>query len=275
MSNLPDLDTSSVSFIAYYNIVDDGDLTGDFDISEITSSGRVNDYTLYDNGLEGTYTGINNGTVYFRGKDDGWLIAWKDRSKTTEQNVGNPPYGSYDLVAKWREPNPQEHQYNQRYPVNDLQNNTLERCINDLQSQLSVSDGIAYSAADVGLYDYRHQDASTVTQLSYSEAGSTDSIASPLEKGLTFTDGTDIYEHDVLAFAWGGNSGDNPQLIMDYEGTTLADASGGDNIRYGTIDALFQNLTTGTGTEYIGTITTNNQQYAYASFALTSLAVWG
>lgn len=90
MAELPDIDTSNVSHIAYFNAIDDGGVTT-IDPEEVTSAPGIQDYTLYDNGLEGTFNlqetyddiSLADSTVFpeatFRVKSDGWMVVYLDQ----------------------------------------------------------------------------------------------------------------------------------------------------------------------------------------------------
>jgi len=249
MSDLPDLNTSQISWIAYYNIVDQGDLSVDFDISEIASSSRVNSQTLYDNGIEGDYNPVTGDTIRFRGKQDGWIIAWMDQSGSDTSRTDSPPQGPWDIANQWSDSNTATGGFTQ---------NTLERAISDLQSQLSVSDGITYNSADVGLFNYLQPNATTATLLSEEvlEGESGDPST-----GLTYTDGTTISQHWVygqvsIYVATTGTSGSGSTT---FDGVTLADVShlsgeSGYFAEYSALDAEYRNIAQEAGTEYTGSI---------------------
>lgn len=156
MSSLPDINTSGVSFLAYFNAIDQGG-AGSISPSEVTTSGRVQNYTLYDNGLSGEFNARNGRTITFRVKTDGWFVAYLDRGDNFARNLKNDvPRGSWDIFNDWTYTN----------SADDFTRNELERCINDLVSELSNSGSVTYNPVDVGLYDYRHPSASVATGLS-------------------------------------------------------------------------------------------------------------
>lgn len=169
MADLPDLDTSNILYIAYWNIRDQGG-DSEWSVADSLTAQSVIQYTLYDNGVDGTLT-LNNGRVaQFRMKDDGWLIVYIDRT----QNYGDSgaPRGAQDLIGQWTD--------------NDTNGrgvqNALERAINELRSESDAVDNHGYSPGDVGLYNYEDASATTVTVGSRVSTGTAEHL---VETGTT------------------------------------------------------------------------------------------
>jgi hypothetical protein len=149
---LPALDTSDISFIAWWNAFDHGvssidpqDTTGVFAASE-----------SYSNGVQGTvevgFTAQSSRLFNARVKDDGYIIAWLDRSRgtvDTRLSPGGSDYqGPWDILNDWTD------------DVSDnLTQHNAERVINRLYSSLSNSGSITYNPSDVALYNYEFPDA--------------------------------------------------------------------------------------------------------------------
>lgn len=152
MADLPDLDTTAISFVAFWNAIDQGGVDA-IDPEDCLSDGAIQEYTLYDNGWEGEYTlpGTGNDATV-RVKSDGWFVAYLDRTEVYTQTVGDPSNipGPWDVLFDWTNPSS---------TVSDLENNTLERSINALAQELDNWDDILYVDSDVGLYDYWVSDA--------------------------------------------------------------------------------------------------------------------
>lgn len=220
MSDLPDLDTDSIGFIAYYNIVEQGGLDVEFDISEILDSPNVVSNTLYDNGVEGTYSGYNGTTIHFRGKQDGWIVAWFAQNYGSHEDtmLTDAVNGFWDLARNWDTAD----------GTGGLTNNSLERCINDLQSQLTDSAGISYAATDVGLYNYEYPGASTTTITRFADYVSDNSNTTDL--GLTRTAGTDVAElwgFGYMAGQAGTNNNFKAEWRVEDTQDVVASISGG------------------------------------------------
>lgn len=272
MSDLPDLNTDSIGFIAYFNIVDDGNLSQSFDITEILNSGNVSTSELYDNGVEGTYNDANGTTINFRGKDDGWVITWRGRDGVDQPQQNSPPRGKWDFVRDWSD------------PLNNtpsISTNTLERAINDLVSQLSVSSSISYSSSKVGLYNYEFPDATTATLLEVQRYDGNNNDYD-VTSGITFTPDTTLYDHWGLVGIENDGSGSNSSFgttEAKFDGTQLAYVSVSGFNSYGegyaARDLIAKDLGTATdGTQHPAQLKVHGD-YGYAAGSLTHLVVWG
>jgi len=262
MADLPDLDTSQVGFIAYWNAIDQGDAAG-IEPSEVTSAGRVSEVTSYDNGVEGAYTLRNDRTARFRVKSDGWFVLWMDRTHNLTQHNGGrddhdllfwnsvryADHGTYDSVGNGVNPT--------------LGNNMLVRGINDLQGQLSNSPGITFNQGDVGLHHFEYGNATNTTVLRTSGGGG--------DYDMTRQVGTTRYQHLVwiqmasddgdgyVTATFDGARVDSGQL--QYTTGTVAEA----------IDAIYLSLATNEGQAYTTSADTGPQ----SSVELGHLIVWG
>jgi hypothetical protein len=228
MADLPDIDTSTVGFIAYWNALDHG--VNDIDPSEVTSDSDIVSYTIYDNGLEGTYRPSYmdaSRDFTFRVKEDGWFITYLDRRNEFGQSTTKA-----DVEGYWDLP----HDATDEYSPSDIQQNTLERAIYNLHRELSNSGSITYSNADVGLYNYEFSTSTTVTLFSYA-----DSNSSTNNLGITYTSDTTRNWH----VAWGSG---RTARTASWEGTTVLDS----NNSYGALDILANALMPNSGTEYTG-----------------------
>lgn len=111
MATLPDIDTSQVSFIGYWNAIEQGGVDeANWDPMDTSSYSNVQTVESYDNGIQGDVTLPNNGrTARYRVKTDGWVVAWIDRTEDTILNVSSPshPFGPWD-VTYWTPHNPGE-----------------------------------------------------------------------------------------------------------------------------------------------------------------------
>lgn len=147
MAELPDINTSEVSFIAFWNAIDSGGVSS-IEPEDALTDGSIQNYTLYDNGWEGDYSLENGRTAKVRIKSDGWLVAYLDRTEYYDQSASRP-----DVNGPW-----DAFEWNVSGDTFDITNNSLERAIASLQGQLSNSGDIGYVSGDVGLYDYSRSD---------------------------------------------------------------------------------------------------------------------
>lgn len=231
MADLPDIDTTTVGFIAYWNAKTQGGLSS-LDPSEVLSHTRVQSYTLYDNGVEGTFTTTVNREVTFRVKDDGWFVAYMDRRNeyVTATTTRSDVEGYWDIAHQWTYTagNARE---------GDITSNTLEMAIAGLKNELSNSSGVTYSTADVGLYNYEYSTSTTATLLSKL-------ASSPTNVGLAYTSGTTINYWSMAGAT------DNYAYVTNirFEGYDLTL----DSNQFGACDVLYQNLCPNAETEYTG-----------------------
>jgi hypothetical protein len=279
MSDLPDLDTSQISFIAYFNAIDQGGVQS-IDPTEVTNHGNVQSYTLYDNGVQGVYTTATGRDCAFRVKEDGWFVAYLNRYENFnngENGNQDDVRGPWDLLNNWVD-------YNS---TDDITSNSLERCINALKGELSNSGSVTYSASDVGLYDYRHPSAAGITALSdWGEdySGSTYS-QSP---GFQYTSGTTVHwaaAASSVHAAWNDFDNDGGEGDVKFNGTQVAYVDNynspdygydGPRTNYGSIDLISRGLIPSADTEYTGQtyFRTVGGNYAGAEGTLTCLLVW-
>ena len=195
--NLPDLDTSQIGFIAFWNALDHG--VDSINVTKVLNSSNIVSYEQYDNGVEGTYSiDCGNNTrdnVKFRVKDDGWFITWIDRTNVFGQN-GNYGDNYIDIMNEW-----------ERYTSHSMglspDQHNLERAINDLYGQLSNSGSITYNSTDIGLYNYEYESATTITQMHCHDLDSVSDYAN-----ISYTSGITRYFHAV------GGGGDHIELVF-------------------------------------------------------------
>jgi len=248
MSDLPDIDTNTVSFLAYWNAIDQGGVS-EIDPADVVSHPRVVEYTAYDNGVEGTFdlvTGSRSNDLdqprqaTFRVKNDGWMVVYLDRSATYARDVrtGNLPRGPWDIVNDWLYVDDGS---NSAPPVATIVKNALERAINALLGEFPNSSNMTYSPGDVGLYDYEFTDATNTTLFAWAADG-----AKNVSLRFQYTAGTTIYRADVMGSldCYYQDAGD-----LSFEGYTLA-AQNGNSRFFGTLDAVGNNLLANSGTEY-------------------------
>jgi len=217
---LPDLDPNEIGVIAFWNCHDHRVAGSDAVIDPTDVLGVLKSYTLYDNGVDGIIdysprTGIN-----VRVKNDGWIIAWIDRTNQYQQNVS--PYtalGYYDLLYNWKDV---EH-------VISGNTNTLIEVINYLYNQLSNKADFNFFKSDVGTYCYEFRDINSITF-----AGSQCTGTSKDLKFLVTSSTLLKYLSATGAIYVGGG---HRAYVHYSDGSVIADAKSSTKIyRYGVLD---------------------------------------
>ena len=151
MADLPDLNTENISYVAYWNAIDDGGADS-INPEDALSSGNINSYTLYDNGYTFKYQSPNGRVVNGRIKTDGWIVVWIDTSEEYRTTTTNPPRGPWDVIRNWKSDADPDFSYG-----------NLDACIDNIQSQLDNTNAITFNNSDVGFYNYKFPDASATT----------------------------------------------------------------------------------------------------------------
>ena len=152
---LPGLDTANITWIAYWNFLDNGAV----DITPSDAISAMETFQEYDNGVDGTIilprANISDRLINCRVKDDGWIIVWIDRTEVYARSDNNEePYaGPYDVVNSC---------FNPGRNIRTTKNN-LERTVKKLFDAFSNSNLATYNPGDVGLYSYWWEEADTIT----------------------------------------------------------------------------------------------------------------
>jgi len=267
MSELPDLDTGNIGFIGFYNIIDQGNFSGDWTVDEVLDDSNIISYTLYDNGIEGVYSLATGREAGFRVKSDGWFMAYIDRSNSygTESSSENIR-GYWDIARDWTSSS----------GSSTIATHTLERAIYNLKEQLDNKAGIAYNSSDVGLYNFEYENATNTVCFSANVSRGGDYNSESQQAGFSYTGPTDI----KFMAAAGSNSGqDHPSGgsggNANFEGVTMV--SGRAQNKEGVIDIIARGLAPNSGTEYQSKIVANSgDTYAGTGrVSTTVLIIWG
>jgi hypothetical protein len=238
MANLPDLDTTQVGFIAYWNALDDGGVAA-IDPEEMLDDSNINSYTLYDNGFVASYSNpVNSLPVTVRAKTDGWITVHTDSGGNFNASGERDPGRSFlDCSGWWNIATGP----NRSTGGASLTNHVLRQSIGRLQGFLTNSGSITYNSGDVGLYHYEFPDA-TNTTLAYVDQNGDNSSSG----GISYTSTTTI--DAVAAFGYANSKEFIDQALSSFEGVELADAYEG--TVFGSLDAVENNLVGSSGTEY-------------------------
>ena len=267
MAELPDLQTDQISYIAYWNVEDQGGINNDqWGPDEVTSDTNIESQTLYDNGIEGEYNLANGRTGTWRVKNDGWFIVYLDRElNNVGPSVNGAARGTFDIINDHTD-------YNS---ASDLRNHTLERAIYNLQSQLENSPAVSYNTSDVGLFSYVFPLATTATLLSAYENGSNGSYT----VGLQYTDDTELYRHWVVASGFGDrpiNVYDGGSVEISFNGNLVVDVPEGGGLTGGAINDNLYDLSPDSGVEYNGLINfTSTPNGRTGRGSIHNLLTWG
>lgn len=188
MADLSNINTANVGIIAFWNaedhktagVVDPLDCTGVFD-----------SYDVYDNGLDGVIALGSGRNLNCRVKNDGWCVAWIDRTNTfgypdkVAADFGESGYkGYYDILWNWF-----NHTFNT--PISSTLT-TLSYIISLFEAALETSGDFTFSAGDVGHYCYEFTSANVLTLLG--DGG----LEGPRHAYIQYTAGTTLY-HICLA----------------------------------------------------------------------------
>lgn len=257
MSTLPDITTSNVGYIAYWNALNHG--VGSINASDVLSDGNIQSYTLYDNGFTAQYSGITR-TFTVRVKQDGWFVAYIDRTNQYNAQASSQQNGYWDILNDWT---------NTGTNISTFPNNVLERSIHSLQSQLSNSGSITYNSSDVGLYNYQYTSATTSTQFgSTYNIGPTRHSNPDHYSGLLYTANTNI----SFASSQGSASANGGSSSCSFEGVTIVTNSDSPS----SINLLSRGLIPNSQTEYDAklSVSTNDNTGSYAHSHPTVLTMW-
>lgn len=170
MAELPDIDTDEVSFIAYWNAIEQGDVpSDDWDATEVTSYGDVSGHSTYDNGVEGSLNFGNSRSGNFRAKSDGWLVVTLDDTEEVSKGQTNRLNGPWDICKNIQEATHNVYNSdNYDPPLATLDDNYLKDHIEGLWDNTSASDltNSSMDTSDIGYYSYLRDNATNITLLS-------------------------------------------------------------------------------------------------------------
>lgn len=281
MADLPDLTKANVGWIAYYNVIDNTDVTqsdltdgtieengdGPAEIETMISDQNNENIDYYDNGVIVTYDGPTR-IVTIRFKTDGWITAHMDRSKNyqTQQSDYAGIDGVHDIVY-WNDDVSYSNSTNAS--ESSLVNNTLERSIKTALEQMSIHDGkisTPYDPNDVELYNYEF-DSNNVTLLSDAKVAKENSY----NYDFQYTDATEA-KHVAIAVSLSGYY-DYERVESLTENTNIVKRYNDGGTSWGAINATtaFNNLNSGEPYELFGLLDITSQTREYS---LHVVVVW-
>lgn len=251
MAELPDLDTTQVGFMAYWNAIDSGGV-GSIDAEEALTDGNITSYTLYDNGFTAEYgqtsgntssDGIDNNfrSLNVRVKNDGWIVAYIDPSLT----LGVPATGWFDFIVDTQRDVMDAARENNFTISPDILSQAVER----LASNLSNYGSMTFNYSDVGFYSYLFPDCTNIFYGSFAEYNPDGGITN--YSGVSYTSGTDL---DFALCIGGMNAGGSTK----FEGVTVSSQDS-----TGAIDLLAEGLIPDPDTEYQMRVSPNDGADGY------------
>lgn len=236
MPDLPDLNTSNISFIAFWNAIDDGEV-GAIDPSDVLSDSNILEYTLYDNGvhidrLQGPYREFEA-----RVKTDGWVMVYLDDSadfSTGDDSYAAAPNGWWDLAYNWKQI--------ENAPA-DFSDTALHRLLKNLATQFSNWNNMKWLSSDVGLHNFQYPDAVGTTGMSTYDRDSDD------WGGLSYTSDTTIHEAVMLvADSYQDHQYSTRAWVENTDISSTVNVVDGHN--YAAVDLIAENLITESGVSY-------------------------
>lgn len=254
MADLPDIDTTQVSFIGYWNALEQGGATDDlWSADEVLSFGRVASSTTYDNGVDGTVNFLNGRTANFRSKSDGWVVVWIDTTAEVTNNSQSRVSGPWDITADWVNHCFSTDNTDPAPYYGTSQTDELTRAIKGLWNATSASGDIntSFTASDVGFFNYENTGATNFSFFADDQPGLNDNSYTDYNQiktgGLQYTDSTSIKQHFILAvaksIAYDGSRDDrrgDSRVIFD--GVNLADSIDDGNKNVSVCARLASNL---------------------------------
>jgi len=230
MANLPDINTADVGIIAFWNAHDH--LAGGPDTIDPTDcTGIFTSYSVYDNGIYGYADpnakgwGGSGRHINLRVKNDGWIIAWIDRTNTfgypnkIKGDFGESGYkGYYDIIYDW---------IDQYASTNNI--SFISYLISLLYNALANKASFTFSNADVGHYCYEFISANVITI-----ASSIMVINGNVLSYFQYTAGTNVYHASVSSSgysAWGTS-------LSQFAGNNIINITLSGQYRHGSADVL-------------------------------------
>lgn len=233
MANLPDINTANVGIIAFWN-AEDHKTAGVVDPTDCTAV--FTSYSVYDNGLDGYITLGSGRNFNCRVKNDGWCVAWIDRTNTfpypaadkVAADFGETGYkGYYDILWDWF-----------AYPNISSTLTTLGYIISLFEAALETSGDFTFDAADVGHYCYEFTNANVLTLLSELDAG-----LNPHHAYFQYTSGT------TLHYAVVTGSGNDHGFEVQFESNVIVNTPS-TTLHYGVADIISENWIPNPLTDY-------------------------
>lgn len=260
MVSMPGLDTSEVGIVAFWNAIFQGGVSS-IDPKEQAVKDWFDTYNEYDNGLEGIktqgYANLEGVDFNVRIKDDGWIVAWTDRTNNYYKKIRSRDQetfmkGYYDILRDWTDYksniNPDQH--------------VLAYLINSLASQLSNWGDMTWDWADVMIYCYEYPEATSMTQVSLQ-----------VQKGeksgsVAYTSGTTRYYHAAV----GSTRGEDPYPgVSSFAGIELTRVT--DDIPMcGAMDVIAEEAMPNPNTSYTALVSAEYYDTSYSAQA--HLMLW-
>lgn len=199
MATLDDLATADLGPIGWWNALEHG---ADFlDAGEVIQYNGVEDYTAYDNGIEGGLS--RHPALKYRAKTDGWIVVYFDTAAATV----NPE----DFLTQWGSG-----------LAGDLTQTALSEEVDGLRSACRNAGEMVFDHSDVGLYDYRYPDLSQYRLMTIN----TRRTSAGTVCGYAYSDGNRPIKAPYTARGWVYNDYYGPYSMgLAFDGTEIISPS--------------------------------------------------
>jgi len=213
---MPDLDTSNVGFLAYYNTIEQGGGITDLDPETALDYNRIDSYTLYDNGFEAKVL-YGDLEMTVRLKTDGWCVAYQDYRTDTFTGVNNHTR-YYNLAPSMFQFPSTDNSLDYNNDYHSASDRTLleTRGIYGTIKSLDSWDSIAWDRKDVGYYNYAFPNQTNFTILNTTNED---------EATRTYTAVRGSDTEVPYAVAAVGSWNQNSQGYAEVDGTLISDFS--------------------------------------------------
>lgn len=266
MAVLPDLDTTNVGVLCYWNATNHG--VSEIDPMDVIDYNDVHSYTQYDNGVEGELniqrvdyvdndSGVNQVIFNFRVKSDGWILVWTGNENQFGKNWkanGTENYqGWFDVVHNWANhytESVDDTSYHYGTAPSSFPTTTLSVEISNLKDKLSNSGSITFNHSDVGYYCYEYPNANRMAMAF--ENKDTDTGGTTIEGGISYTSDTTRHHHSVAAVGGADEFSDfflSPPWVR-FNGEDIINNNGSQEPEFGSVDVLTKGLMPNASTTY-------------------------
>jgi hypothetical protein len=243
MAVLPDIDTSNVGLMAYYNILDET-VTNDFNPVDAISAPGVLSYEQFDNGIKGKYD-IGRGefrAANYRVKSDGWVVVWinRERNYVTDTRDSDKLKLLTDLLT-----NPEE------LPITGSFNDTegvtvISELFNEINQETDAN--ASFDSNDVSWYSYEFDSATSLQILDKRVTGAE-------EYSFSYPSTISNLSVSLLGYCRDQNqTNDGGTAYVRFEGISVVNTGAElfDINEFGAMDLLDRGLIPQSGTTYNG-----------------------
>lgn len=257
MAELPNLDTSTVGILAYWNAIDNG--ASEVNPENVLNIDNLQTYNQYDNGVQGTmkiWMRVGNPagtqqneysvrTVHYRVKTDGWVLCWLDRTNEFNKNLseGNgdvKPDGYYDIAHTWM----RSQDDTKAFP-----NSTLQQAMSVIVPEVTPDAFGTTPSPTHYCYEYTNSNQLAIASESWYPGGN-DSLSDTFSVGF---EGTSTIDYHAFA-GFGYNIHTYDSNYLRYSGVDVWTDGTDTNVDgvdlFGTFDGVAEGVAAADGTLY-------------------------